>query len=502
MSAKKKTILEIDPNELNSTRLRSGRQFKKPTKLNRSELDSYKQELIIFEIKLKKILFDLTNSAYFINEECSEIRRQIQLNKEELVMQIKQSNGLNNDDDDDDDEEIKLSIDIQLKINEIDYLCVKMIESVDTYEQDLNKAFILNEKQKQLLNKEIKLLQKQTNHWIAYLNDKKLINDTELNKMKKDLFNFSTENLCDRVKSLILNNTNLKYFKKKDDENEIGQLFLKESIQLDNESVLFNENEMINYFINLHVSDFDDYNAYLKYERLENGTYVISYSSGENKFLVIYDPESSQILKKINLDKNLMKMMTAQNKIAIICWFGSSWWLRIMDEMLNFKFDKKIDHYHLAGVDTSFLYCIRDKDFSLILFDWSLNEIKTNVKLQYTNSKQAFFIPFYIPLCYIQIIQLKSMFIVRLDTWFDKTKKCLLIFDEIGNTVKMIEVNGEFKIDSHNNIIILIKDENKLVYYDAHGSLFKEVNLKCFKQFKILKLYINSNDKLYFSVKK
>lgn len=80
--------------------------------------------MIIFEIKLKKILFDLTNSAYYINEECSEIRRQIQLNKEELVMQIKQSNGLN---DDDDDDEIKLSIDIQLKTNEIDYLCVKMI---------------------------------------------------------------------------------------------------------------------------------------------------------------------------------------------------------------------------------------------------------------------------------------------------------------------------------------------------------------------------------------
>ncbi len=44
--------------------------------------------------------------------------------------------------------------------------------------------------------------------------------------------------------------------KKKDDENEIGQLFLKESIQLDNESVLFNENienEVVKLFDRLKI---------------------------------------------------------------------------------------------------------------------------------------------------------------------------------------------------------------------------------------------------------
>ena len=65
---------------------------KKPTEIPRGpEAEKLKQNLRDLENQVKKLLFDMDNGEYLITEDCRELRRQVQLAKEEKIEAINQN---------------------------------------------------------------------------------------------------------------------------------------------------------------------------------------------------------------------------------------------------------------------------------------------------------------------------------------------------------------------------------------------------------------------------
>jgi len=465
-----RSIIEIDEiDDLNTRTSRSGYKY---FKTNPSQLLVFKTELKSlknqFQLELSKI-----NDVCLINDECCELRRTIQLNKEETIADLKKSNGF-----DINDEDIsKLPVKLKERLQSIENKTELMILNVDDYEKRLNLKLISNSENKTKLIQDInKIIHTMTN------------NDLENKKLEfYDLLN--------KLKLLIFNNTQLIFIE------TTSNLLLKKSILIDKSNILI-DFEIKNGLPAIRSNKASgNSSSNLLYKRLETGMYVISYSFEKKNFIVIYDPNSNEIVKQMNLDKKIFSILTtAKNKILLKYRLDSRLFCLLMNHCLEIELNAQVNFY-INGADDKYLYCLY-KYRHLTIYDWYFNEIKTNnIKFQSHNTN----IPFYIDKT-SEIYQIEirnNNIIIRFKS---KNEKCIQIFDLVGNSIRKIPITSSifksFKIDSKNRLIIFLSLEKKLNYYDLDGDLIKETTINCLDEKMCIEDFIVfSNGDIYFSSK-
>ncbi len=146
----------------------------------------------------------------------------------------------------------------------------------------------------------------------------------------------------------------------------------------------------------------------------------------------------------------------------------------------------------LAGLDKSNISCF-NKEGKIIAFDWLLNKLDSNFKLQMNDSNA----PFYMNqkkdnMPIFQFGYIHNRYFVKIDNK-------LYVFDEFGKTLKIIELKRHFKFvfDSSDNLIIL-QNNHSLHFHDLNGNLVKKCDLINIEDRVLDDFNIDSNDKLTF----
>jgi hypothetical protein len=285
---------------------------------------------------------------------------------------------------------------------------------------------------------------------------------------------------------------------KSGNDQKIGHIKIEETISYEKLNIFnFKEVERNNQTFTFHSRQF---------HLLDNGTYAVGgyVTTTQKSHLIIYDPIKKRKTHEVIFDKRIDELFTFKNKIAVSLRYGYKYELKIMDENLNLIRELANTTANLKGVNDSQLYCISiSSHISLVLYDWNLNEIKSNVVFQFQNPEQSFFLKADIHLQFKvnQLVKRENRLILNFKTGEQKTPNQLIIFNEIGVLLKQIDIEYEFVIDSRNNIVANNPKKDLIFYYDLNGDLFKTVSLKRPKnENKILKqMRIDLADKIYFA---
>jgi hypothetical protein len=251
------------------------------------------------------------------------------------------------------------------------------------------------------------------------------------------------------------------------------------------------------------------------FEILDNGTYVVGgYVLKTRKFhLFIYDPIGKMKKNEKIFETKIEELFKFKNKTIISQRKtenkSTQNVLKIMDENLNVI--REINTYAvLKNVDESHLYCIFSRR-KLVLFDWNLNKIKTDVTFQFEKSDCKFYLNSrnnnrkgrLNHLKINQLVRRENKFIINFKSGHNQPND-LLIFNEFGSPLKKIVMDDVFVIDSNNNIILVNHRRDSILYYDLNGQMLKSIllerpkfdsNHKSLKQIKI-----DSADNIYFTM--
>jgi hypothetical protein len=172
---------------------------KQPKEIPRGlEAENLKQNLGELHDLVKKLLFEMENGEYLITEDCRELRRQVQLAKEE-------------------------------KIEEINKYCDALIVKIDTYEEECKSKYKQMNEQKEKANDLINLVNKSINQQNAYLRQL-AIDDKEVFECNQKMNQLKTqiENERKSIKKSMLSNQTMKFEanKTKISEKILGELIL------------------------------------------------------------------------------------------------------------------------------------------------------------------------------------------------------------------------------------------------------------------------------------
>jgi hypothetical protein len=428
-------------------------------------------------------------------ETSSEARRKAQLKTEETIADLKMLHGFSINDD-----ESVLPPELQLEIESIQKTNYALIEQTESYEQNLITESESNETKIRVnemlaeLHEQIKLVDRFKEDI-----DSGILKEKEKIIKAKQEFKSCLEEINENISLLPFNAKKMDFVENKQDVNDIdnvqtiGEMKIKETFGF-KKMYLFNFNDHEDSKSFTHPSRL--------FEMLDNGTYVVGgFVSKTQKFhLFIYDPIMKTKSREVIFNKRIDELFSFKNKIAFSLrkteQYGYNYVLKIMDENLNLI--KEIDTLCLLkNVDESNLYCIFWR--RLEVFDWNLNEIKTDVLFQNTDSKQSF---------YLEKLSIINQFFKRDNKYILNYKSGdyyetdeLLIFSESGALLKKKFILGEFVMDSNNNIIVNNKKNNLIEYYDLNADLLKTVSYsrpKSAQKRLVKQIKINSADNVYF----
>jgi hypothetical protein len=446
----------------------------------------------------------LTDQAY---ESSSELRRRAQLKTEEIIADLKTLNGYDINDD-----ESVLSLELQEQIANIYRTSEALIEKTESYEKSLiseSETAETKEMLKEILA-ELDARKKIADNWTSVLNTTGISEKTTLKRAREELNNFKLKEINEKISMLPINAKKLNFVESKIEVGKmngqkIGDMQLKETISFEKLNILkFKEVETKDQVFTLPSRLF---------EVLDNGMYVIGgFVTHTKQFhLFIYDPIKKVKTREISFNKRVDSLFACNNKIALSQRKGddtTNSTIKILDENLVVLAEKDITLVYIQSVNQSHLYCTQGyAKLNLILFDWNLNETKTDVTFQFSKRDENFFVepkigffnglPDFFRSKIIQLEKRENKYFVNVRSAYS----CLMIFSETGDLNKEISTNGTFVIDSKNNIILNDPRNNSLTYFDLNGETLKSVSLKRPKSDNIrLKHFkIDTKDRLYFT---
>jgi hypothetical protein len=339
----------------------------------------------------------------------------------------------------------------------------------------------------------------------------------KINSSKSNIIKFKNS-LLHRYKAELLQNKNTNKSNSNDNEsNETKKTSSLNNIVEKNQPIEIINFEKMNIFKFSEVeSNSHKFTSKSRlFEILDNGTYVVGgYVLKTKKFhLFMYDPVSKIKKNEKIFETKIEELFKFKNKTIISQRKtenkSTQNVLKIMDENLNVI--REINTYAvLKNVDESHLYCIFSRR-KLVLFDWNLNKIKTDVAFQYEKSNCKFYLKSKNNnrkgrLNHLKINQLakrENKFIINFKSGHHQPNN-LLIFNEFGSPLKNIVMDDAFVIDSKNNIILVNHRRDSILYYDLNGQILKSIllerpkfdsNHKSLKQIKI-----DSGDNIYFTM--
>lgn len=429
-----------------------------------------KSNLQHFENKLIELKHNFLNNHDLVYEECTELKRIVQLNSEETIANIKLLNNIGID-----DEESLLDNKTRKKIDNINQLNMVMIERINQFE-DSSKKTEIKISTKKKINQEIKRLKLISKFFINYW----LLNETNLNfsniskiLLKLESYQLRLDNINVQLKHLVFNN-NILDFKQ-------GNLYLKQAIN-------FNNLDQIQLF--KLIKDSDTIDCDIQIELFNDESYLIVFKKRSiNKTLIfILNSASLTIDKKSSFDNLRIHSLKRINNLIVSVCSNEFYYIRdivVMNDDLVIINRKQVGSISLLGANEKLVFCFEDFNSSgrsnlCKVFDWNLNEIENDIRFQNMIPGKPFYIPFEtINISIKQLEKFDNKYIVK--TTSDRSQRSfVIIYDETGAIVKLITVlkigDGLFKFTSTTNELI-ISDDNKLIYYNLNGYLTREIGL-------------------------
>jgi hypothetical protein len=455
----------------------------------------FKQDIISYNKTINRIENSLDNQEEFIYDECSELKRNIQLETEEIIAKIKQSNEIDLNLD-----ETKLESDLFNLIQNVIEQSQTLITTIDDHEKVIKSYWIDKQINKKLFIKDYNKLKQFSDlfiqTWTKRLDDLNF-DDVTMNEAVIKLNEYQTKLniLASKIKMYLFNNNCIElrriddkeisnrlnyflYYKQHAIFNQSNKFYLHKILdQSTIQMVIDNKNLLkLNY-----CSDFNDNPA--SFEVLKNGKYLVLFQSNSTQFqgtyIAIFDP----VLNKLEKEKFIEKIFYEQinfnhNLIAMRSYSQNESNLVVMNydlEVVN-----QIPVGTLRGADDSFIYTsdiLENGEHStdIKVVDWSLETVKT-LQFQCTNRMDPFFYDiqysFSLKRGYVSLKFLTNIF-------FLKSEFTVSLYNENGSSIKTISCNYGNSFKLHNeNIVIFNQNENKLSYYDSKVNLvIKEINL-------------------------
>lgn len=448
------------------------------------QLIEFKADLNNFAEKLNKLNFNLNYIDEYIFDECSELRRIIQLDTEETIASIKQSNNLDINIEDDDD--CVLDKSSLLKINNIKLKSLSMINRINKYEKETlcstsNKEPLIKE------FKRLKLLSKHfVKHWFEQTNET-LISSNTIQRLND--YQQSLNKLFKETKKLIFNNNIMVLSKQNQQENDHQMnysLCFKQEFQFSKS----NSYELI-----ALKSAFQ-----LLCKILTNRMFLITFKEigTYNTTIMIYDPVLKKILNQTILtDCYIFGLQINKTLIVLDCFNNKSSSMIIMNQN-NLQIIKQIpsEYLKIIGVNESNIFCLNSSSGNeLDVYDWSFRKV-FHIEYQYFDCTQPFFIS--------NIEQIGQLFQIGCKYYFHMQNSSLLIFDQMGSMLKRINFDN-FRFTEYDsslqNIIALNENKTKIYYFDLNGNLIKEIKLVNVGKLMLeidLRFLIDENSKLLF----
>jgi len=433
------------------------------------------------EQELVKLESDLINASVTIYDKCSELKARIQLKTEILIGEIKTKNDIHIDID----EEL-LSKDLQNIIDQIKQQANEnLIHKIDQYQIKLDKWFNSKELEKNEVLETINQMKVKIQTWKNLINPGKLMNDQD----KNELNSYDTNILAKTIHYLMYSDIEFECIES-DSNFGLGHIFETDKLEVNKSNSLSMD----------EIKESENHKK-VKSGILLNGNYFFKTSvtilkNLDSTKLLIFD----QYLKKITHQKVLENVRTNsiysyENKIVFSSWSWSSnvTYLIVLDEFLNILAKTELNYQiKLAGLDKSNISCF-NKEGKIIAFDWLLNKLDSNFKLQMNDSNA----PFYMNQKKDNMLIFQFGYIHN--RYFVKIDNKLYVFDEFGKTLKIIELKRHFKFvfDSSDNLIIL-QNNHSLHFHDLNGNLVKKCDLINIEDRVLDDFNIDSNDKLTF----
>ena len=442
----------------------------------------------------------LTDQAY---ESSSELRRRAQLKTEETIADLKILNGYNIDDD-----ESILSTELQKQIEDIYKNSDSLIEKTEIYEKSLISDSESAETKKMLKNliAELDAKKEIAEKWFKAFNSTEIKYKETLKLAKEELNGFKLKEITEKISMLPFNAKKLDFVENTEvaggkNGQKLGKMQLHENISFERLKIFkFKEIEKKGKVFTGPSKIF---------EVLDNGMYVVGgyVTQTRKSHLLIYDPVKKVKIKEISFEKRIDLLFSSNNKIALSQRednYSIFTTVKILDENLNLIKEKNKVIKKIKGVDNSYLYLterfISDNgnvNSNLWLFDWNLNETKTDVVFQLDNPDQ----PFYLDHSKInQIEKQDNNYVVSIETGYAYV---ITIFSETGAVLKKFQTHDQpLLFDSKNNMILANLHSDSLSYFDLNErEMFKSVSLKRPRNdtLKLKHIKIDSSDRLYFT---
>ncbi len=477
-----------------------------------TEVKIFKQEIINYNKAINRIKYSLDNPEEFIYDDCSELKRSVQLETEEIIADIKQSNQIDPDLD-----ENKLELEIfNLIQNEIDQ-SQAIINAIDDHEKMSKSYWIGKGIDKKLFNKDYNKLKQFSDlfiqNWTNRLDELKF-EDKTMTEAADKLREYQAElnNLTNKVKMYLFNNNciELRHSDEKENQNRLSCFLYYKQNQVFNHTNRFDLKNILKQSSIQTVKDHEnDFNGITSLFILENGNYLVIFRSFviRSTYLAIYDPVLKKLVKEkfteiilsnqLNINHNLIALKLIQQNEPMLV---------IMNHELEVIKQIPIDTGSIKGSDKSFIYiCDRptNQDFdnnrlslNIKVLDWSLETVK-NINFQNRNRNEPFF---------HDLQDTLDLFITRFksikNNYVLKSLNNLFIYNENGALIRKIDTELTFEFldsihDQKECIILINENLNKLNYYDLNGKLIKEtnlINIKFSKRKTDFQVKFNSNN--------
>lgn len=438
--------------------------------------EQFFKKLNEFDEKLNKLEFNLNNSDDHIKEECLELRRLIQLNKEETIAQIKESNGI-------DVNAESLHPDLLVSIDKATHSNEKMLDQIDNYESKIllmSQNYDLASKQK--LIKDIRKLKQISKYFIKYWKTSLAeSNETDAAKLK-NAFNKLNDyhgRLVDLIKEadyFIFCNLLIKLKQASELDESLSLYFVQDFKfdcmnqrnlkHLEKKAFEKNKTNFLNETVRYHCDVFDD------------GAYVIASRIGENlkdATVVIYDPRGNRVKKqKLLFNLKILDLKADKTEIILKAINSSDELYARGDHiilMMNFSLEiiKYKFFYEMVRISDCSPYRIYsyDGEKAITIYDLCFNQLRT-IKFQ----------------CFDELAPFYSKSLLwKFEAKFDM----LIIGCTAQDFVYVLDTKGylhcripskqnNFNIDLNGNLTIINNEEKKLTYYDLNGNLIRIID--------------------------
>jgi hypothetical protein len=453
---------------------------------------------------------NLDNPDEYIYDECNELRRLIQLETEELIANIKQSNNIEIDQD-------ILEPNLIILIENVNKQSELLINQVDNHEK-ITKTYWKNNifSKKSFIKDKNKLKQFSElfiQNWLNKLNELRFDDESmkqAANKMKE--YQTKINDIFTNIKMYIFNNNCIELHRYNNlNANNLNYYIFTKSRIIYNKDNQFNLN---NIYKDSNIQEIKEQQSLKSYsfDFLNDKTYLIFFHFNDHQtkkftYIVAYDSVFNIILNE-KLINNIECDQVYLNKNSIIFRRKTSltnYNLVLMNNELEIL--KEIQIGTIRGTDNEFIYASQmDNNNNKIttdiqVLDWSLDLTKT-IHLQDQNPQQPFFIH---NLNFFKTwynIEFKFFSIVN-HAYFLRSKYELFYFEKNGNLYKHFEDIDQAIgiVNSDQFLLIFDHRENK---YTVHNKLsnvkeIKIINLKLLKKDAVYpQIKFDSNEKIYF----